>query len=217
MAFGFPPRFTESRTFHLSQDELPAAVKSTFENLGWGYTVPSGNEFQTHISMSGWSWGEELTAKVLRDGVIQVESKCHGYRPQIVDFGKNRANVETFFAQLQHRIAQGPDWTSISASAHQPIAQGNQPVPKNSRAAAVFIGCIVAFFLFAIFLFFISAVIGLLTGHLYLPDRGGGSGTLHGPWARITSGIILMFFAWILVRVLRRRRQSRRSNPFSGP
>jgi hypothetical protein len=60
MAFGFPPRFTQSRTFHLSQDELLAAVKSTFENLGWGYTVPSGNEFQTHISMSGWSWGEEL-------------------------------------------------------------------------------------------------------------------------------------------------------------
>jgi hypothetical protein len=216
MAFGFPPRFTESRTFHLPPDELLAAVKSTFENLRWGYTVPSGNEFHIHISMSGWSWGEDLSVRLLPGGIIQVESKCHGYRPQIVDFGKNRANIETFFAQLQRTIAQGLYFTSVSASAHEPIAQGNQPLRKDSRAVAVFVGCLAAFFLVAVFLFFISAVIGLLSGHLYLPDRGGGSGTLHGPWARITSGIILMFFAWILVLILRKRRRSRRSDWFSS-
>ena len=215
MPFGFPPRFTESRTFHLSEDELLVAVKSTFESLGWGYTVPSGNEFHTHISMSGWSWGEALTAKLLPDGVIQVESKCHGPRPQIVDFGKNKQNVERFFAQLKHRIAQGPDSPFISASAHEPTAQAAQPLPKSSRVATIFIGCTLAIVLFATFLFLISAVIGLLTGHLYLLDRGGrGNGTLHGPWARIASGIILTFFAWIFVNVLRKRRRSRRSNRY---
>lgn len=212
MAFGFPPRFTESRTFYLPQDELITAVKSTFEKLGWGYTVPSANEFYTHISMSGWSWGEDLTAKLLLNGTVQVESKCHGYRPQIIDFGKNRANVERFFAQLQHTVTQGP----ISATAHEPISTGNPPLAKGSPAASVFIGCIITSFLLTLLAFFLSAVVGLLTGHLYLPTRGSGGGTIHGVWARVVSAIVLIFLAWIFLQVFRGRRRSRHSDPFTG-
>ena len=59
-------------------------------------------------------------------------------------------------------------------------------------------------------IYFVAAVVGLVTGHLYLlPARGAPGETLHGVWARIVSGIILSVFAVILVSVLRKRRKRR--------
>jgi hypothetical protein len=101
MAFGFPARFTERRTFPDHQDALLAAVKSAMENLGWRYTVLWGEEFQASVPISGWSWGEKLSVKVLPGGVIQAESKCAGYRPQLFDFGKNKKNVKAFFDRIE--------------------------------------------------------------------------------------------------------------------
>lgn len=111
MAFGFPARFTESRTFHLAEDEMFAAVKSAFENLGWlAYEVRQGKEFHKWLHNSPMTWGEGFTVKFLSGGVIEAESKCEsgGWRglPQIFDFGANRQNVETFFAQFEREIKE---------------------------------------------------------------------------------------------------------------
>src|SRR5215813_10745971 len=76
MAFGFPARFTESRTFPLQQDELLTVVKSTLENLGWSYQVLQHNELTASVHCSPFTFGEEFKARVLLNGVIQVESKC---------------------------------------------------------------------------------------------------------------------------------------------
>ena len=46
-------------------------------------------------------------------------------------------------------------------------------------------------------------VVGLLTGHLFLLGRG--SLTIHGIWARILSGLILMFGAFIAWRIKSKR------------
>jgi len=206
MAFGFPPRFSESRTIWLQPDELRTAVKSALENAGWSYQILSDDEFWARIPMTGWSWGEELTAKISPDGMIQVVSKCHGYRPQIIDFGKNRTNVELFFALVQHAIAQGP----VIGSATEPgsINQTKQPLPHKSPVGALFFGCTLACFLFSLLMFLLFAVIGLLTGTLYIPGRGHEI-TLHGIWARIVSGLILLGFAWVLVLVFRNKSRKR--------
>jgi len=206
MAFGFPPRFSESRTIWLQPDELRTAVKSALQNAGWSYQMPSDDEFVARIPMTGWSWGEELTAKISPDGMIQVVSKCHGYRPQIIDFGKNRTNVELFFALVQHAIAQGP----VIGSATEPgsINQTKQPLPHKSPVGALFFGCTLACFLFSLLMFLLFAVIGLLTGTLYIPGRGHEI-TLHGIWARIVSGLILLGFAWVLVLVFRNKSRKR--------
>jgi len=206
MAFGFPPRFSESRTIWLQPDELRTAVKSALENAGWSYQILSDDEFVARIPMTGWSWGEELTAKISPDGMIQVVSKCHGYRPQIIDFGKNRTNVELFFALVQHAIAQGP----VIGSATEPesINQAKQPLPHKSPVGALFFGCTLACFLFSLLMFLLFAVIGLLTGTLYIPGRGHEI-TLHGIWARIVSGLILLGFAWVLVLVFRNKSRKR--------
>src|ERR1051325_3656412 len=105
MAFGFPARFTASRTFYLSEDELAAAVKSALEQLGWSYTAPAGGEFVASVPFSGWTWGEEFRVRILPGGVIEAESKCVTVRlPQVFDFGRNRQNVEKFFARVERYV-----------------------------------------------------------------------------------------------------------------
>jgi hypothetical protein len=105
MAFGFPARFTESRTFHLRRDELFAVVKSALEDLGWSHKVLWGTEFVASVNNSPFTFREEFKVKILPDGAIQAESKCVSgglyHMPQIFDFGANRKNVEAFFAQVE--------------------------------------------------------------------------------------------------------------------
>jgi len=204
MGYGFPPSFSESRTFWIPPDELRKVVKSVLGNAGWSYQMPSDDEFVARIPMTGWSWGEEFRARIFPDGKIQVESKCHGYRPQIIDFGKNRTNVELFFAQVQHTIAQGP----ISGSATEPGPTTRAKSSPANKVGAIFIGCTLTLFLFGLLMYLLFAVIGLLTGTLFLPGRGG-EVTLHGIWARIISGLILVGFGWLLMLVFRKSRRKR--------
>ena len=209
MAFGFPARSTSSRTYNLQEDELVAVVKSALENLDWPYKVLSDKEFLASLPFSGWTWGEDFHVRILPGGVIEAESKCKTVRlPQVFDFGKNRQNVETFFARVEQGIRQGVHDRPLSATKQESIEQGRQAAPKNRLAGSLLGGCLIGTLILATLIYFISAVIGLLTGYLYLPGRGH-SETIHGVWARIISVMILMFFAWIIVWVLRNRRKSR--------
>jgi hypothetical protein len=211
MAFGFPARATSSRTYQLPQDELAAVVKSALENLGWSYNVLADGEFLASVPFGGGTWGEHFRVKILPGGVIEAESKCITVRTlQLFDFGKNRKNIETFFALVEHGIRQGVNPSRIPASKQEAAAQGRQATPVNRWAANLFGGCLIVMIILIPFTYFICAVIGLLTGYLYLPSRGSGGATIHGARARIVSVIILAVFAWIVVWVLRQRKKRRR-------
>jgi len=93
--------------------------------------------------------------------------------------------------------------------------QRKQAIPKATLAGPLSVGCVAAFFLLPIFLFGTFAVTGLLTGNLYLVGRRGGS-TIHGPWARIISGIILTIAVLIVLRILKLRKKARAQSSFSG-
>lgn len=217
MAFGFPARFTESRTFWLAPDELSSVIKSAFETLGWlDYEIRQEGEFYRRLHTSPFTWGEELRVKILSGGTIEVESKCcsGGWRgmPQIFDFGANRRNVETFFAQVEHGINRGSDQKPVFAMQDESRAQG-QPVAHQNRWVGSLLGCCMTLLMLGVciyfLIYFISAVIGLLTGQLYfLPARGAPGVTIHGPRARIISGIILSAFAWLFIRIMRKGRGS---------
>jgi hypothetical protein len=104
MAFGFPyPRFTESRTFRLGQDELHAVVKSALEDLHWPYHILWGKEFQARVPTTNWSWHHDVTVRILPGGVIQAESRS-AYQEMFFDFGRNKRNVTTFFARVEQLI-----------------------------------------------------------------------------------------------------------------
>ncbi len=112
MAFGFiglPAHFTDTRTFQLAEDKIFTAVKSAFEHLGWlAYTYREGEGFHKSLKNSPLTWGEEFTVKLLPGGEICAESKARsegGFAfAMITDFGANRQNVETFFAQVEREI-----------------------------------------------------------------------------------------------------------------
>lgn len=109
--FGYPARFSARRTYQfndVNDDELFAVVKLAFENLDWlAYTIDKEKVFHKFLQ-SPMTWGEELTVKILSGGVIEAESKCdHGKSGNFMmlfDFGANRKNVETFFAQIECEI-----------------------------------------------------------------------------------------------------------------
>jgi len=84
-----------------------------------------------------------------------------------------------------------------------------KPAAPAGNKAAVFLfnGClvfIVVMFALWFLVNFIAAVIGLVTGTLYLWGRGG-TLVVHGIWARIVSVLILLFGVWIGWRIQRQR------------
>ena len=79
-------------------------------------------------------------------------------------------------------------------------------VAQNKPAACIFNGClvfiVVMFGLYAL-VTLICAVVGLITGNLYLVGRGGTLG-IHGVWGRIVSALILLFGVFIAWRIKRK-------------
>lgn len=123
MAIGFPARYIECRTYHLQRDDLVAGVKSAVQDLekdhGWSYRVSSSEEIHAAVPFGGGTWGEHFKVMILPAGVIKVESRCKiGRLPQVVDFGKNKRNVETFFKLVEQaigeRAAPRPQWGFFS-------------------------------------------------------------------------------------------------------
>ena len=114
--------------------------------------------------------------------------------------------IRKWLEGIQWRLHQRP----TSATQQESVEDGKQAIPKATGNAPRYIGCIVALFVFPIFLFCISAVIGLLSGHLYLLGRRGE--TVDGPWARIISGTILLIAVLVGLRVLKMRKKAREQN-----
>ncbi len=106
MAVGFPyPRFTESRTFDLPQEELYKVVASALDSLHWTYKLLWGKEFEAHIPTTNWSWHHDFKVNILPGGVVQAQSKS-AYQEMFFDLGRNKRNVEKFFAQVEQLKGQ---------------------------------------------------------------------------------------------------------------
>ena len=209
MAFGFPARFSERRTFLLPQEELAAVVQSALEGLGWSYRRLSDEEFRASVPFGGGTWGEDFKIRILPGGVVEAESKCVTVRlPQLFDFGKNRRNVETFFGLVEHGVRQGVDESHAPTTDRVAAGRVGQASPAGNRAALLFGGCMILIVLLVALAYLVPAVVGLLTGTLYLTGRGRDV-TVHGAWARIISAVILAVFAWLVVRALRYARRRR--------
>jgi hypothetical protein len=90
-------------------------------------------------------------------------------------------------------------------------------IPKPSRGADFFVVCVIFFLTVFICVYTISAIVGLLTGNLYLAARGGGGGMIHGLGARILSATILVLFGWIAFRIWKPKRRNRGSGWLPPP
>ena len=103
---------------------------------------------------------------------------------------------------------EGIQWVIHQQLAGAP-SQTAPPIPtENKTGARLFNGCLMFSFVIIGLWFlgnFISALVGLLTGTLYLWGKGG-TLVLHGVAARIVAALIILFGVFIAWRVTRKRR-----------
>lgn len=99
VSFGFSPKQIDNLPIYdLSQKQIFVLAYEAVKKLNWnvGYLSKSGFIAYTKFSMSSWS--EEVQIKI-EIGNINVKSECTG--SQIVDWGKNRKNIDAFFASFK--------------------------------------------------------------------------------------------------------------------
>jgi rhomboid protease GluP len=74
------------------------SVQQAFNALNWKIVTTSETKIEGHTSLSLSSWGESITIEI-SDRNISIESTCVGN--QLVDWGKNKKNVEALLEQLK--------------------------------------------------------------------------------------------------------------------
>jgi rhomboid protease GluP len=143
VSFGFSPKQIDNLPISdLNKKQLFVLAFEAVKKLNWnvGYLSESGFIAYTKFSMSSWS--EEVQIKI-EVGNINVKSECTG--SQIVDWGKNRKNIDSFFASFSktkeniETINIEEQYTELSkdfVSAEEDII--NPPLNKKEKVSGLF-------------------------------------------------------------------------------
>jgi hypothetical protein len=196
--------FHQQRVFPAPRDDVFEAARSFMaESLGWQITdTPDG------FTAEGYSFTHRAIAhfhiQTLADGTkvtVELLVERAGWR------GFMLFDVGGYYSIQIRKWLDGVQW-----SLHQKLTgstdQSTNPLvlAANKPAAYIFNGClvfIVVMFALYFLITFICAVVGLLTGNLYLWGRGG-TLAVHGIWARILSALILLFGVFLVWRMKRK-------------
>jgi len=197
--------FHQERVFPAPRDVVTEAARTFMrESLGWQITeTPDG------FTAEGVSFSHKAIAHLqfqsVGDGTrvaIELLVERAGWR------GYMLFDVGGYYNIQIRKWLDGIQW-----SIHQRLTgtrdESTNPLvlAENKPAAYIFNGClmfIVAMFGLYLLVTFICAVVGLITGTLYLWGRGG-TLVIHGILARIVSGLILLCGAFVVWRVKRKR------------
>lgn len=108
-----PRKYESNRRYSTSPDILFIKCQEAVGICGFELknTIPSLSRIEARVGMSIWSFGENLSIQVAKDSSVWVSSQCTS---QIIDYGKNRRNVERFFMTLT---------TLVAESAFTPVVQ----------------------------------------------------------------------------------------------
>jgi hypothetical protein len=197
--------FNQERVFPASRDLVFEAARTFMaESLGWQVTeTPDGLTAQgysfthhaianLHVKSAGGASSESETMVAVELLVERV-----GWRGfMLVDVGGYyNIQIRKWLDGIQWSLQQ--KLTGSHDESTNPLV-----LAQNKPSTYIFNGCLVFIIVtFALYFIvtFISALIGLLTGNLFLLGRG--SLTIHGMWARILSALILMFIALVGWRI----------------
>ena len=200
--------FHQERVFPASRELVFEAARTFMaESLGWqitntsdgfsaeGYSFTHRGIANFHIESAAGGASSESGTKVAV-GLLVERAGWRGF--MLFDVG-GYYNIQI------RKWLDGIQW-----SLHQKLTgshdESTNPlvVAQNKPAACIFNGCllfiVVAFALYLL-VTLISAVVGLLTGHLLLLGRG--DLIIHGIGARIVSALILIFAVFIAWRIKR--------------
>ena len=194
--------FHQERVFPAARDVVAEAAHAFIsESLGWQVTdTPDG------LTAQGYSFSHRAIANV------QIQTAADGTRVAM-ELLVERADWRGFmlfdvggYYNIQVRKwLDGIQWTLHQKLTGSDDESTNPLVLAEKKPAAYIFNGLLVFIvvIFALYFLvtFISALIGLLTGNLFLLGRG--SLTIHGISARVLSALILMFGAFILWRIKR--------------
>lgn len=203
--------FHQERVFAGPRDLVTEAARAFMaESLGWQVTdTPDG------FTAQGYSFTHRAIANLHMQSTAGGASSASGTKVAI-ELLVERAGWRGFmlFDVGGYYNIQIRKWLDgIQWSLHQKLTgthdESTNPlvVAQNKPAACIFNGClvlIVVMFGLYFLVTFICAVVGLITGNLYLWGRGG-TLVIHGTLARIVSALILMFGAFVAWRIKRKR------------
>lgn len=99
MAFGFSPKHAQDYQLDNLDKEhfLVFAIEAAFK-LDWNVSFVSETGFIAYTKFSWSSWSEEVTVKI-DNGIANIKSECTG--SQLMDWGKNKKNVEALLTKLE--------------------------------------------------------------------------------------------------------------------
>jgi len=89
----------ESRGAGISAD-LRTVVRSALKAMSWSIREEVSGQIIASTSFNLRSWGEKVLISFLPGNSISVTSKC-SLPTQCLDWGKNKANVEKFMAEIK--------------------------------------------------------------------------------------------------------------------
>jgi hypothetical protein len=196
--------FHQERSFAAPQDAVAEAARKYFaESLAWQVTAGAEG-----FNAEGYSFSHKclVTLRFPTDGASTK---------MVVDLAVKRAGGRGFmlfdvggYYNLQVRHWLDGTQANVHSILSPQASTSSNPVPaplasNNKSTACLFNGCIgfiVAMFALYVLVTVIEAMIGLITGHLYLFGRGG-TIVIEGMAGRITSALITMFILFIVWRI----------------
>jgi len=203
--------FHQERVFPAPRDLVTEAARTFMaESLGWQITNTTEG-----FTAEGYSFSHRAIANLRIQTAAGPASSESGTKVAI-ELLVERAGWRGFmlFDAGGYYNIQIRKWLDgIQWSIHQKLTgtrdESTNPLvlAQNKPAAYIFNGClvfIVVMFALYFLVTFICAVVGLITGNLYLLGRGG-TLAIHGTWGRIVSALILMFGAFVVWRIKRKR------------
>lgn len=94
MAFGFSPNYSQTIPLtDVTVNQFLVIATEAAKKLGWGLGYITETEFVAYTKMSLVSFCEEVKVTITENNAV-IKSECAG--SQVMDWGKNKANVEKF-------------------------------------------------------------------------------------------------------------------------
>jgi len=102
-----PASHQSSMTFPAARDEVFQACMKAVSQCGFRVVEsnPEAGQIKARTRMGLRSWGENITI-ISADGRADIKSSCRGI--QVIDYGKNKANINALFSALRLLLPSQP-------------------------------------------------------------------------------------------------------------
>ncbi len=103
-----PASHQGSTTFPAGRDEVYQACLQAVGQCGFRTleASPGAGRIEARSRMGLRSWGENITITVSSGGRVNISSTCRGV--QVIDYGKNKANVNALLAAIGQHLPAPP-------------------------------------------------------------------------------------------------------------